>query len=64
MTLVVDWLFLLQNFGPVVGTYKGLLRLCEWRLGGDCTSRWWRHLSTICGHQSFYSTTGGGDPKT
>ena len=27
------------DFGPVVGTYKGLLQLCEWTLGGDFTSR-------------------------
>ena len=26
---MVDWLFLPQNFGPVVGTYKGLLLFCE-----------------------------------
>ena len=24
VTLVVDWLFLPQNFGQVVGTYEGL----------------------------------------
>ena len=55
VTLVVDWLFLTQNFGPVLGTYEGFLQLCECRLGGDCTSRWWGHLSTICGHRSFFS---------
>ena len=54
VTLVVDWLFLPQNFGPVVETYEGLLRLCEWTFGGDCTSRWWGHISTICHHQSFF----------
>ena len=37
-------------FWPMVGTYKGLLRLCEWTLGGDCTSRWWGHINTICHH--------------
>ena len=54
VTLVVDWLFLPQNFGPMVGTYEGLLWLCEWTLDGDCTSRWWGHISTICHHQSFF----------
>ena len=52
--LLVDWLFLPQNFGPMVGTYEGLLWLCECRWGGDCTSRWWGHLTTICGHQSIF----------
>ena len=63
VTLVVDWLFLPHNFGPMVGTYKGLLVLCEWTLGEDCTSRWWGHISTICHHQSF-STTGAGGLRT
>ena len=36
------------------GVYKALLFLCEWRLGGHCTSRWWGHISTICDHQSFF----------
>ena len=53
VTLVIDFLFLTQNFGPVAGTYEGLLQLCKCTLGGDCTSWWWGHLSTICGHQSF-----------
>ena len=48
VTLVVDWLFLPQNFGPVVGTYEGLLRLCECKWGGDSTCRWWGHLNTTC----------------
>ena len=39
-SLVVDWLFLAQIFGLVVGTYEGLLWLCECRWGGDCTCRW------------------------
>ena len=30
VTLVADWLFLPQNFGPVVGTYEGLLQLSEY----------------------------------
>ena len=54
VTLVVDWLFLPQNFWPVVGTYEGLLRLCEWTLGGDYTSRWWGHISTTCHHRSVF----------
>ena len=37
VTLVVDWRFLPQNVGPAVGTYKGLLWLCEWTLGGTPT---------------------------
>ena len=28
VTLVVDWWVLPQNFGPMVGTYEGLLWLC------------------------------------
>ena len=32
-------------------------------IGGDFTSRWWRHISTICDNRSF-STNGGGDSKT
>ena len=43
VTLVVNWLFLPQNFGPVVGTYEGLLPFseCTW-----CESifRWWGNL--------------------
>ena len=35
------WLPLTKMLGPMVGTYKALLWLCEWRLGGHCTSRWW-----------------------
>ena len=53
VTLVVDWWVLPQNFGPVVGTYEGLLRLCEWTFGGDSSSRWWGQTSTICHHQTF-----------
>ena len=63
VTLVVDWWILPQNFGPVVGTYEGLLWLCEWTLGGDFTSRWWGHISRICDNWSF-SATGGGGSKT
>ena len=50
VTLVVDWLFLPQNFGPVVGTYEGLLRLCECTLGSGSIFRWWGHLTTIGGN--------------
>ena len=45
---MVDWWFLPRNFGQVVGTYKGLLQLCECRWGGDCTCIWWGHLNTTC----------------
>ena len=51
---MVDWLFLPQNFGPVVGTYEGLLRLCECTLGGGSIFRWWGHLNTIGGNRSFF----------
>ena len=54
VTLVVDWLFLPQNFGPVVGTYEGLLQLCECTLGGGSIFRWWGHLTTISGNRSFF----------
>ena len=30
-----------QNFGPMVGTYEGLLLLCECRWGGDHICMWW-----------------------
>ena len=53
VTLVVDWLFLPQNFGQVVGTYEGLLRLCECTLGGGSIFRWWGHLTTICTNRTF-----------
>ena len=53
VTLVVDWLFLPQNFGPVVGTYEGLLWLCECTLGGGSIFRWWGHLTTICTNRTF-----------
>ena len=51
---MVDWLFLPQNFGPVVGTYEGLLQLCECTLGGGSIFRWWGHLTTIGGNRSFF----------
>ena len=43
----------------MVGTYKGLLRLCEWTLGGDFTSRWWGHISRICHKWKFSANAGG-----
>ena len=42
------------KFWTCGGVYKALLLLCEWRLGGHCTSRWWGYISTICDHQSFF----------
>ena len=54
VTLVVDWWLLPQNFGPVVGTYEGLLQLCEWTLGGDSSSRWWGKTYTVSDHRTFY----------
>ena len=54
VTLVVDWLFLPQNFGPVVGTYEGLLQLCECIWDGGSICRWWGHLTTIGGNRSFF----------
>ena len=53
VTLVVDWLFLPQNFGPVVGTYEGLLPFCECTWGGGSMFRWWGHLTTIRGNRTF-----------
>ena len=50
VTLVVDWLFLPQNFGPVVGTYEDLLQLCDTQPLYDVIE--------------LFSITGGGDPKT
>ena len=34
---MVDWQFLPQNFGQVVGTYEGLLQLSECTWGDDST---------------------------
>ena len=42
------------KFWACGGVYKALLLLCELRLGGHCTSRWWGDISTICDHQSFF----------
>ena len=60
--LGASWELERADFGPVVGTYKGFLRLCEWTLGGDFTSRWWGHISRIC-HNGSFSATGGGGSK-
>ena len=54
VTLVVDWLFLPQNFGPVVGTYEGLLQLSECTWGGGSICRWWGHLTSIWCHRTFF----------
>ena len=61
---MVGWLFLAQNFGPVLGTYKGLLWLCECTWDGGSICRWWGHLTTIGGNRSFFFAAGGEDPKT
>ena len=37
-----------------MGTYKGLLLLCECTWGVDCTCRWWGHLASICFHQTLF----------
>ena len=44
---MVDLLFLPRNFGLVVGTYEGLLLLCEctWRVGS--MFRWWGHTHPL-----------------
>ena len=39
VTLVVDLLFLPQNFGLLVGTYEGLLLFCECTWGGTSICR-------------------------
>ena len=59
---MLDWQFLLQNFGLVVGTYEGLLPFCECTFGGGSIHRWWGHLITINIYQIFV-ITGGGDLK-
>ena len=46
VTLVVDLVFLPQNFGLVVGTYKGLLPVCECIWGGGSICRWCGHVAT------------------
>ena len=59
VTLVVDWLFLPQNFGLVVGTYEGLLRLCECIWDGGSICRWWGHLTTIGANRNFFAACSG-----
>ena len=54
VTLVVDWRFLPQNFGQVVGTYEGFLPFCECTWGGGSIFRWWGHLNTFCLNQTFW----------
>ena len=56
-SLVVGLLFLPQNVGLVVGTYKGLLPFCECRQGG------W-DISALYMLMELFVVTGGGDPKT
>ena len=41
VTLVVDWLFLTQNFGQVVGTYEGLF-VALWMCIG-----WWFYFEVV-----------------
>ena len=53
VTLVVDWLYLPQNFGPIVGTYEGLLTCCECTWDGGSICRWWGHLTTVGSNQTF-----------
>ena len=63
VTLLVDWLFLPQNFGQWWGPTKAFCGSVNvhWVMvlfsgGGD-------DLTTIGGNQSFF-VPGGGDPKT
>ena len=55
VTLVVDWQFLPQNFGQVVGTYEDLLWLSECTWGNDSTLRWWGHLNITLCNQTFFA---------
>ena len=66
VTLVVDWRFLPQNFGQVVGTYKGLLPFCKCTWGGGSICRWWGHLNTKCHNWTFefFALRGSGEQKT
>ena len=56
---MVNWLFLPQNFGQVMGTYKGFLQLCECTLGGGSIFRWWGHYNLDRGETG--SEIGGGE---
>ena len=60
---MVDWRFLPQTFGQVVGTYEGLLQLSECTWGDDSTLRWWGHLNITLCNQTFFIPDGG-VPKT
>ena len=53
VTLVVDLVFLPQNFGLVVGTYKDFLLFCECPWGSGSLCRWWGHLIAAGGNQMF-----------
>ena len=55
VTLVIDWRSLPQNFGPMVGTYKGLLLVFEYRWNGNCTCRWWGHMNSTCHNQTCFT---------
>ena len=66
VTLVVDWWFLPQHFGDVVGTYEGHLLLSQGRWGGDSGWRWWGHLNTILHNQTcfeLFALRGDGEQK-
>ena len=47
----------------MVGTYEGLLWLCEWRLGGDCTSRYSHLAPSLPPTQPLAPTEVVGTPK-
>ena len=56
---MVDWQFLPQNFGQVVGTYEGLLWLSECTWGDDSTLRWWGHFNiTLCNQTFLFQVVG------
>ena len=66
---MVEWLFLPQNFGLVVGTYEGLLPFCEctwgggsiWLCLGDCDTS---TLYAITELFELFALRGGGKKKT
>ena len=53
VTLMVDLVFLPQNFGLVVGTYQCHLQLCQCRWGGTCICWWWGHLNTTLCNRTY-----------
>ena len=61
---MVDWLFLPQNFGPMVGTYEGLLQLCECTLGDLVLFSGGGDTSPLYVLIKLFLAAGGGDPKT